>query len=109
VLGGALVLGSLVTSSADAARSALTYERTIGLPGAADMYPSGVDVDPSGTVYVADTGNEVVSAYDASGLLRWTVGNRGTKALGRSAIRATSISGPTDGSSCPTGTCASIR
>jgi DNA-binding beta-propeller fold protein YncE len=62
-----------------------TYVRTIGggTAGHAEMYPSGVDVDPSGNVYVADTGDDQVQSYDASGALRWTVGSRGSKTLGR--------------------------
>src|SRR3954447_26055358 len=34
-----------------------------GLSGHAEIYPSGLDVGPDGTVYVADTGNDQVKAY----------------------------------------------
>lgn len=40
------------------------------------MYPSGLDVDAQGTVYVADTGNDSVSAHSADGTHRWTTGKR---------------------------------
>jgi len=62
-----------------------TYVRTIGggTAGHAEMYPSGVEVDSSGNVYVADTGDDQVQSYDASGVLRWSVGSRGNKILGR--------------------------
>jgi DNA-binding beta-propeller fold protein YncE len=58
------------------------YLQTIGGPGHAEMYPSGLDVDPAGKVYVADTGNDQVKAYSSSGALLWTTGARGPKALG---------------------------
>lgn len=54
-----------------------------GTSGHADLYPSGLDVDGSANVYVADTGNDRVEKYSASGALVWTVGTRGTKVPGR--------------------------
>ena len=51
--------------------------------GHAEIYPSGLDVGPDGTVYVADTGGDQVQAYAPNGSLLWTTGGRGTKALGR--------------------------
>ena len=47
------------------------------------MYASGLDVDPSGNVYIADTGNDQVAAYGPTGKQLWRVGVRGTKQLGR--------------------------
>jgi DNA-binding beta-propeller fold protein YncE len=42
-----------------------------------------VDVDPSGVLYVADTGNDRVEAYAPDGTLRWSQGVRSAqKALG---------------------------
>ena len=53
------------------------------MSGHAEMYPSGLDMDDAGTIYVADTGDDQIQAYDASGALSWVVGSRGAKALGR--------------------------
>jgi sugar lactone lactonase YvrE len=58
------------------------YDSTIGGPGHAQIYGSGVDVDATGNVYVADTGNDQVKRYDAVGNLVWNVGTRGSKAAG---------------------------
>jgi tripartite motif-containing protein 71 len=52
-------------------------------PGRATMYPSGLDVDGSGNVYIADTGNDQVEAYNTAGTRLWQIGDRGPKAPGR--------------------------
>ena len=54
-----------------------------GSAGHASMYPSGVDVDPSGNVYVADTGDDTVEKYGPGGALLWKQGSRGPKVPGR--------------------------
>jgi len=82
--------GGGAVSPALASGSTPVYLQTIGAPGGgghATMYPSGVDVDPSGDVYVADTGNDQVAAYSPSGAQLWRVGTRGTnpKLAGRFA------------------------
>jgi DNA-binding beta-propeller fold protein YncE len=61
-----------------------TYAGQIGggSAGHAPMYPSGLDVGPDGTVYVADTGNDQVAAYAADGTQVWRIGARGAKAAG---------------------------
>jgi DNA-binding beta-propeller fold protein YncE len=52
--------------------------------GHAEIYPSGLDVGPDGTVYVADTGGDQVEAYAPGATSpEWVTGTRGTKALGR--------------------------
>ena len=68
-----------------AAAEVPTYVDTIGggNAGHADMYPSGVDVDAAGNIYVADTGDDQVKSYGPGGGLRWVRGSRGTKAPGR--------------------------
>src|SRR5580700_1231447 len=79
------VLGVLVVSSpaipvhaAPATITAPTYVRTIGTNGESTMYPSGVAVDATGNVYVADTGNYQVEKYQAGTTTRlWSVGVRG--------------------------------
>ncbi len=62
-----------------------TYVRTIGGPGHAQIYPSGLDVDPAGQLYVADTGNDQIVSFNPDGTERWRVGPRSStlKALGR--------------------------
>ena len=61
-----------------------TWAGTVGggTSGHAEIYPSGLDVGPDGSVYVADTGNDQVKAYNASGAVLWTAGTRGTRAVG---------------------------
>jgi DNA-binding beta-propeller fold protein YncE len=53
-----------------------------GTAGHAEIYPSGLDVGPDGTVYVADTGNDQVKAYNAMGGVLWTRGSRGVRTVG---------------------------
>jgi sugar lactone lactonase YvrE len=60
-----------------------TYARTIGGPGHAEAYPSGLDVSPSGTVFIADTGNSQVAAYTSGGSEIWRIGSRGYGSLSR--------------------------
>jgi DNA-binding beta-propeller fold protein YncE len=81
----ALVGSALLSSPASAATSAPVYVDTIGggRAGHASMYPSGVDVDPAGNVYVADTGDDTVRKYGSGGALLWQRGSRGPKAPGR--------------------------
>jgi hypothetical protein len=77
----ALVVAAAMPA-APALAAAPSYVTTIGGPGHAQIYPSGVDVDASGNVYVADTGNDLVRKYGPGGALLWTVGGRGLKAPG---------------------------
>lgn len=86
--GSTVVLVSLVVAVATPARAAPAapaYVRSIGggTAGHAQMYPSGLDMDGVGNIYVADTGDDEVQAYDPAGNLLWEVGSRGPKALGR--------------------------
>jgi DNA-binding beta-propeller fold protein YncE len=57
-----------------------TLVQTIGGPGHAAMYPSGVEYSAfDDTVVVADTGNNQIEKYDpATGTLLWSVGGYGT-------------------------------
>ena len=53
-----------------------TYLTSAGAPGGvghAAIYPSGLDVDSSGNVYVADTANGQIVSYAANGSTRWRV------------------------------------
>ncbi len=70
------------TAQVHAAATPPTYLKTIGGPGHAAIYASGVDVDPSGNVYVADTGNDQIKKYNAAGTMLWNVGVRGNTAPG---------------------------
>jgi tripartite motif-containing protein 71 len=54
-----------------------------GAAGHAGMYPSGVDVDPAGNIYAADTGNSQIEKYGPGGVLLWRQGDRGPKVPGR--------------------------
>ncbi len=49
----------------------------IGGPLHAEMYPSGLEAAPDGTVVVADTGNNRIARYNADGTLVWSVGTHG--------------------------------
>lgn len=82
VVGMALSVTGLAAVPAFAAA---TYVRTIGggPSGHAEIYPSGLDVDGEGNVYVADTGDDQVHAYAPDGSTLWVTGTRGSKAPGR--------------------------
>ena len=56
-----------------------------GSAGHATVYPSGLDVGPDGTIYVADTGNDQIAAYSQSGTLLWRKGARGVRTPGNFA------------------------
>jgi tripartite motif-containing protein 71 len=77
---GAVGLCAVLTTTpaSAAAVSTPTYVRTIGSPGEATMYPSGVAVDSAGNIYIADTGNYRIEKYRAGTSTRlWSVGVRG--------------------------------
>jgi tripartite motif-containing protein 71 len=70
---------------------AATYVRTVGSSGHSEMYPSGLDVDASGALYVADTGNDQIEKYaPGSSTPAWVVGKRGA------TIQDGSFSNPRD-------------
>jgi streptogramin lyase len=91
VVGRGLAAAAFVTGSgvglrtpAHASVPTPTYLRSLGGPGGhATIYPSGLDVDASGTVYAADTGNDQVVAFSSTGAQLWRVGSEtGGKTLG---------------------------
>ena len=51
---------------------------TIGGPGRAEVYPSGLETTPDGGVVLADTGGDRVVKYDAAGRVVWSHGTHGT-------------------------------
>ena len=54
------------------------YVSSMGGPGHAEIYPSGVDIAPDGSVVVADTGNNAIVSYSPDGSLQWKKGTRGS-------------------------------
>ena len=50
----------------------------LGGPLHAELYSSGLEVAPDGTVVIADTGNNQIAKYDADGNEVWRVGGPGT-------------------------------
>jgi hypothetical protein len=56
------------------------YASTIGGPGHAAMYPSGMEIAPNGNVVIADTGNDQVAEYTPTGGTVWRIGSEGTAA-----------------------------
>ncbi len=69
-----LLLGSTVALAGGAVTA--SYVATLGGPGHAGMYPSGLEIVPAGApnagdVVVADTGNDRIAEYTPSGSLIW--------------------------------------
>ena len=61
------------------------YSSTIGGPGHAEMYASGMEIVPQGApnagdIVIADTGNNQVAEYTTSGTQVWRVGSEGSGA-----------------------------
>ena len=74
----AATLPTLVNSAPASAASDVTFVRSFGEPGRPLMSPGGLDVDATGAVYVANTGNDTVAKYPSgSPTPVWTVGERG--------------------------------
>ncbi len=89
----AAVIGSALPASAAPATDptvTATYSSTIGGPGHAAMYPSGMEIVPTnatttgegiaGNVVIADTGNDQVAMYTTGGTQVWRGGAEGTAA-----------------------------
>ncbi len=57
-----------------------TYAGTIGGPGHAAMYPSGLEIAPNGNIVIADAGNDQVAEYTPGGAQVWRVGSEGSGA-----------------------------
>jgi tripartite motif-containing protein 71 len=83
VLGAAIAIPALVSAMpVSAANATVTagYSATIGGPGHAAMYPSGMEIAPNGNVIIADTGNDQIAEYTSTGTLVWRVGSEGNAA-----------------------------
>ncbi len=89
----AAVVGSALPASASSATDptvTAAYAATIGGPGHAAMYPSGMEIVPTnatttaagiaGNVVIADTGNDQVAMYTTSGTPVWRGGAEGNAA-----------------------------
>ncbi len=74
-----MVALALAASAAGDTGNPPPFLRTLGGPLHAEMYPSGMEIDPSdGSVVVADTGNNQVAKYTAAGVPVWRVGGHGS-------------------------------
>ncbi len=86
ILGAAMVAPGLIAvvpaNAAGVSKPAVTasYSSTIGGPGHAAMYPSGMEIAPNGNVVIADTGNDQVAEYTSTGAKVWRIGSEGTAA-----------------------------
>jgi DNA-binding beta-propeller fold protein YncE len=86
LLGATIAVSGLVAVTpviaAPAADPAVTaaYSTTIGGPGHAGMYPSGMEIAPNGNIIVADTGNDQVAEYTPTGTQIWRIGSEGAAA-----------------------------
>ena len=83
----AVTAGLFPTLPVQAADPTVTaaYASTIGGPGHATMYASGMEIEPStapnaGDIIIADTGNNQVADYTTAGVEVWRVGTEGTGA-----------------------------
>ena len=54
------------------------FLRKLGGPLHAEMYPSGMEVAPDGTIVIADTGNDQVAKYTRRGRELWRIGSPGS-------------------------------
>lgn len=79
LMSGLAAVGGGPTAAADSG-NVPTQVQTIGGPGHAAMYPSGLEYSVvDDTVVVADTGNNTIEKYDpATGAVVWSVGGYGT-------------------------------
>ncbi|MFI5285602.1 MAG: NHL repeat-containing protein [Candidatus Dormibacteria bacterium] len=82
ILGATIAVSGLVAATPAIAAPAVTaaYSATIGGPGHAAMYPSGMEIAPNGNIIVADTGNDQVAEYTSTGTLVWRIGSEGSAA-----------------------------
>jgi DNA-binding beta-propeller fold protein YncE len=74
-----------VTAQAADPTVTAAYSSTIGGPGHATMYASGMEIVPQGApnagdIIIADTGNNQVAEYTTTGTQLWRVGSEGTGA-----------------------------
>ncbi|HEY3238887.1 MAG TPA: hypothetical protein VGL92_04930 [Acidimicrobiia bacterium] len=75
----AILTAPLLAGTAGGADTGIppTLDATLGGPLHAEMYPSGMEIAPDGSVIVADTGNNQVAKYTAAGTQVWRIGSHG--------------------------------
>jgi DNA-binding beta-propeller fold protein YncE len=80
VAGASLLLAALliVVSPIPASAAPPAFLRTLGGPNHAEMYPSGLEITPDGSIVIADTGNDQVAKYTTGGTQLWRVGTFGS-------------------------------
>jgi glucose/arabinose dehydrogenase/streptogramin lyase len=81
VLVFALTAVTATPLSAQAAGEQLEFAGTYGGPGHAEMYASGMEIAPDGSVVIADTGNHQIAKYGADGTPIWRIGAFGNGTL----------------------------
>ena len=84
--------GGLQAAPAHAASADLHVEASLGGPGHAELYPSGLEISAR-SIVVADTGNNRIEKFDRSGDLRWRVGAFGSQVGGFSNPRDVGVDG----------------
>lgn len=75
-LAGVLTLGALAATGTAQAVDPVPVD-TLGGPLHAELYPSGLETAPDGTIVVADTGNNEIVRYNPDGTEVWRVGSFG--------------------------------
>jgi DNA-binding beta-propeller fold protein YncE len=69
---------ALIPGQAAAAGTPPAFIQQLGGPDHAQIYPSGLETSPDGTLIVADTGNNQVEKYASDGTQVWRVGGYGS-------------------------------
>ena len=74
----ALTAVAVTPLAARATGEQLEFVGTYGGPGHAEMYASGLEIAPDGSVVIADTGNHQIAKYGSNGTPIWRIGEFGS-------------------------------
>jgi glucose/arabinose dehydrogenase len=74
----ALTAVAVTPLAAEATGQQLGFAGTYGGPGHAEMYASGLEIAPDGSVVIADTGNHQIAKYGSNGTPIWRIGEFGS-------------------------------